>query len=152
MADATNQVKILGGKVTLYQRDDVKVPIRQCRITAKGVRGYIHRSTGERDLEVAKERALQILGELTQREKQNLPLRKKTFREVAAPFLQHARTQTLEGRKSKGRFNVMESTLRLYGIPFFGNRDISLIRKKDVIDCRRRRPVIGSRFRELIGA
>jgi integrase len=137
MAHAQHQVKIAGGKITLYQRGDVKQAVWQCRITAKGVRGYIHRSTGEQDFELAKERALQFLGEIGQRQQQNLPLKKKTFAEVAALFLKHAETQTKEGRKSDGRYKILEGTLRLYCIPFFGNRDITLIQKKDIIEYRR---------------
>ena len=41
MAYANNKQTIADGRITLYQRDDVKDAIWQCRITVKGVRGYV---------------------------------------------------------------------------------------------------------------
>jgi hypothetical protein len=39
MAYANNKQTIADGRITLYQRDDVKDAIWHCRITVKGVRG-----------------------------------------------------------------------------------------------------------------
>lgn len=87
MSHALHQYVIADGKITLYQRDDVKDGIWQCRMTIKGNRGYVRRSTGETSLEKAKEVALQILGELMPSKTQNLPMTRKTFAEVAAGYL-----------------------------------------------------------------
>jgi hypothetical protein len=81
---ALHQYVIADGKITLYQPDDVNDGIWQCRIIIKGNRGYVRRSTGETSLDKAKEVSLQILGELKQRQAQNLPMTRKTFAEVAA--------------------------------------------------------------------
>jgi len=78
MSHAANQVKIAEGQINLYQRDDVKDGVWQCRMNLKGHKGYVRRSTGETDLDRAKERSLQILGELNQRQSQNLPISRKT--------------------------------------------------------------------------
>ena len=136
MPHAQNQIKIASGRITLFQRDDVKDGIWQCRFPAKGVRGYINRSTGLTDLDEAKERALQILGEFNQRETQGLPLKRKNFTQVAASFLKHAETETKEGRKSDGRYGVLKGTMQRYLVPYFGNRDMALIQKKDIIEYR----------------
>ena len=136
MAHAQNQVKIASGRITLFQRDDVKDAIWHCRFTAKGGRGYVHRSTGLTDLEGAKERSLQILGEFNQREAQGLPLRKKSFAEVAASFLKDCETKWKEGQNSAGRYAIMKGTIQRYLVPYFGNRDITLIQKKDLIAYR----------------
>lgn len=87
MAHAQNQQIIANGKITLYQRDDVRDGRWHCRIKMKGHSGYVRRSTGEIEFEPAKEAALLILGELNQCVAQSLPLRKKTFAEVAATAL-----------------------------------------------------------------
>ena len=87
MAHAQNQQTIADGQITLYQRDDVKDARWQCRIRIKGHSGYVRRSTGQIDFDRAREASLQILGELNQRAAQSLPLRKKTFAEIAASFL-----------------------------------------------------------------
>ena len=50
-----NPCQIADGRITLYQRDDVRDGIWQCSLPAKGVRGYITRSTGLTDLDEAKE-------------------------------------------------------------------------------------------------
>jgi len=44
MAHADNQVKIADGRITLYQRDDVKDGQWQCRMSVKGHKGYPARS------------------------------------------------------------------------------------------------------------
>ncbi len=43
MAHADNQVKIADGRITLYQRDDVKDGQWQCRMSVKGHKGYLVR-------------------------------------------------------------------------------------------------------------
>lgn len=98
MLHALHCYVIADDKTTLYQRDDVKEGIWQCRMTIKGNRGYVRRSTGESSLEKTKEFSLQILGELKQRKAQNLPMNSKTFAEVAAGYLRDAQTRFQEGR------------------------------------------------------
>ena len=100
MSHAANQVKIAEGQITLYQRDDVKDGVWQCRMNLKGHKGYVRRSTGETDLDRAKERSLQILGELNQRQSQNLPISRKTFAEVASGYLRDAETRRRGGRRA----------------------------------------------------
>ena len=136
MAHAQNQQIIANGKITLYQRDDVRDGRWHCRIKMKGHSGYVRRSTGEIEFEPAKEAALLILGELNQRVAQSLPLRKKTFAEVAASYLKDAETRWKEGRNSEGRFLILKGTIQRYLIPYFGIRDITLIQKKDLMAYR----------------
>lgn len=136
MAHAQNQQIIANGQITLYQRDDVKDALWQCRIKIKGHSGYVRRSTGEVDFERAKEAALLILGELKQRVAQSLPLKRKTFSEIAASFLKDAETRWKEGRNSEGRYIIIKGTTQRYLIPYFGNRDITLIQKKDMMAYR----------------
>ena len=136
MPHALHQYVLADGKITLYQRDDVKNPLWQCRILIKGNRGYVRRSTGEAELERAKEVALQILGELKQRKAQNLPMTRKTFAEVAAGYLKDAETRWKEGRNSAGRHAIIKGTVQRYLVPYFGNRHINLIVKKDLMDYR----------------
>ena len=93
MPHALHQYVIADGKITLYQRDDVKGGIWQCRMVIKGNRGYVRRSTGETSLEKAKEVSLQILGELKQRKAQNLLMTRKTFAEVDAGNLRDTQTR-----------------------------------------------------------
>ena len=136
MSHAQNQVRVPNTPITLYQRDDVKDGVWQCRMKFKGHRGYIRRTTGQTDLNLAKDASLQILGEIKQRMAQNLPLSRKTFKEIAASFLKDAETRWQEGRNSEGRFKLIKGTLNRYLAPYFGNRDITLIQKKDLIEYR----------------
>ena len=136
MAHAQNMITIANGDITLYTRDDVKDGVWQCRMSLKGHRGYIRRSTQETDIERAKEVSLQILGELRQRQQQNLPLSRKTFAEVAKSFLRDAETRLKEGRNSAGRYAIIKGTLNRYHIPYFGKRDITLVSKRDLMAYR----------------
>ena len=152
MAHAQNQQTIANGQITLYQRDDVKDARWQCRIKIKGHSGYVRRSTGEIDFDRAKDAALLILGELNQRVAQALPLRKKTFAEIASSFLKDAETRWREGRNSEGRYSILKGTIQRYLIPYFGNRDITLIQKKDLMAYRAWRQsywITGPGFQEL---
>ena len=58
MAHAQNMTSIGDGRIKLYQRDDVKNAVWQCRIKMKGYRVPIRRTTEETDFERAKERVL----------------------------------------------------------------------------------------------
>ena len=152
MAHADNQQVIANGQITLYLRDDVKTPQWQCRFKIRGHSGYVRRSTGESDLDRAKEVSLQILGELNQRVTQNLPLKRKTFSEIAAAFLKDAETRWKEGRNSEGRYVLIKGTVQRYLVPYFGNRDITLIQKKDLMAYRAWRQaywVTGPGFEEI---
>lgn len=137
MTYAKNQTTIADGQITLYQRDDVKDQVWHLRIKQKGKKGYVRRSTGETDYARAESKALQILGELKQRQAQNLPLTSKKFHEVAGSYLRHAETEMKEGRRSPGRHELIKGTLKNYMLPYFGKRDIALIQKKDLIDYRK---------------
>jgi integrase len=137
MVYAKNQKTIADGQITLYQREDVKDQVWQIRIKLKGRAGYVRRSTGETDYARAESAALQILGELKQREAQQLPLTSKKFHEIAGSYLRHAETEMKEGKRSAGRHELIKGTLKLYLLPYFGNRDIALIQKKDLISYRK---------------
>ena len=136
MAHAQNMTSIGDGRIKLYQRDDVKNAVWQCRIKMKGYRVPIRRTTEETDFERAKERAFQILGELNQRVGQNLPLKKRSFDEIAESYLKIVETETKERRKSPGRQAIITGTLRRYLTPYFGKRDISTINKRDFLEYR----------------
>ena len=129
-------VTIADGAIKLYLRDESKDPRWQAHIKLNGDDKGIQRSTGERDLERAKHAALAILGELNHRISQNIPLRSKTFSEVAAIYLQEAERLYIEGRKSQGRYDIIRGTLRRYLLPYFGKRDITAIHRKDLMDYR----------------
>jgi hypothetical protein len=151
MAHAEHQVKIADNKITLYQRDDVRDGVWQCRMSIKGHKGYVRRSTNQTDLERAKEAALQILGEMNQRQSQNLPIRRKTFAEIDTSFLKDVETKWKEGRNSEGRYDIMRGTINRYLIPYFRKRDMTLVQKRDLMEYRAWRQaywVTGAGFKE----
>ena len=86
MVHAKNQTKILDGKITLYQRDDATDLVWQMRMRTEDGKGYVRRSTGETDLAKATAKALTIFGELQERLAQAIPLKRKTFAEIADSF------------------------------------------------------------------
>ena len=117
MAYANNKQTIADGRITLYQRDDVKDAIWQCRITVKGVRGYVKRTTGEKDFHKAAIVAIKLLGEIDHRIISDQPLSPSTFKAVAGQFIKAAKTRMDEGRSSEGRYLLIKGTLyhRLFG-------------------------------------
>ena len=136
MAYANNKQVIADGRITLYQREDVKDAVWQCRITFKGVRGYVKRTTGEKDFHKAAVVAIKLLGEIEHRIVSDQPLRASTFKAVAGEFIKAAKTRMDEGRSSAGRYHLIKGTLQRYFLPYFGKRDITMIKKKDLMDYR----------------
>ena len=136
MAYANNKQIIADGRITLYQRDDVKDAIWQCRIPFKGVRGYIKRTTGEKDFHKAAVVAIKLLGEIEHRIVTDQPLSPSTFKSVAGEFIKAAKTRMDEGRSSAGRYHLIKGTLQRYFLPYFGKRDITMIKKKDLVEYR----------------
>ncbi len=102
MPYANNKIILAEGRVTLYQRDDVKNPVWQCRITMKTVRGYIKRSTGESDPTKAMMVAIKLLGELEHRSANDQPLSAKRFKDVAAAYLRDATLGCRQGSCPSG--------------------------------------------------
>jgi len=136
MVYANNRQTIADGRITLYQRDDVKDAIWQCRITVKGVRGYVKRTTGEKDFHKAAIVAIKLLGEIDHRIISDQPLSPSTFKAVAGQFIKAAKTRMDEGRSSEGRYLLIKGTLQRYFLPYFGKRDITMIKKKDLVEYR----------------
>ncbi len=136
MVHAKNQTKILGGQITLYQRDDLKDPAWHMRVRIKGHKGYVRRTTGETDLAKATDKALTIYGELNERKAQAIPLLKKNFAEIADSFVREAKSRMEEGRSSAGRYEIVVGTLNRYLLPYFGKMDINYIQPKDLLAYR----------------
>jgi hypothetical protein len=114
----------------------VKEATWQCRITVKGVRGYVKRTTGEKDFHKAAIVAIKLLGEIEHRIVTDQPLSPSTFKAVAGQFIKAAKTRMDEGRSSEGRYLLIKGTLQRYFLPYFGKRDITMIKKKDLIEYR----------------
>ena len=130
------KVVIADGCIRLYRRDDTREPTWHAHLRLPGTEKGINRSTNERDLERAKHAALKMLGELSQRRAQNLPMRSMTFGEVAAVYLREADRLYHEGRKSLGRYEIIRGTLRRYLLPYFSAKDIMSIHRKDLMEYR----------------
>jgi hypothetical protein len=136
MVHAKNQTKILGGQITLYQRDDLKDATWHMRTRIEGHKGYVRRATGETDLAKATDKALTIYGELNERKAQAIPLLKKNFADIADSFVREAKSRMEEGRSSAGRYEIVVGTLNRYLLPYFGKMDINYIQPKDLLAYR----------------
>lgn len=136
MVHAKNQTKILGGQITLYQRDDLKDATWHMRVRIEGHKGYVRRATRETSLAKATDKALLIYGELNERKAQSIPLQKKNFAEIADSFAREAKSRMEEGRSSAGRYEIVVGTLNRYLLPYFGKMDINYIQPKDMLAYR----------------
>lgn len=137
MAHARDQIKIADGRITLYKRDDVKDNIWHIRIKMPSKKTYVRRTTGETDFEKATQKAFEILGELNEREKNNLPLSKRTFNDICSSYLRGIENDLKNNRILQSRYRFITGTIRLYFNPYFGSKDIGNIRKIDIINYRR---------------
>ena len=97
--------------------------------------GFAARQT-KTNLEEAKLSAVMLYAEFTQRLEQNLPVKRVTFWEIASLFIQDAHRRHTEGIRSIGRTEVIAGTLRRYLVPYFGDKDIAAINKRDVMNYR----------------
>ena len=137
MAHARDQIKLAGGRITLYKRDDVKDGIWHCRIKMPSVKTYVRRSTGEIDFDKASEKSFEIFGELKERERNNLPLGKRLFNEISKSYFNGIEIDFKNKKISKTRYRFIESVIRLYFNQYFGMRDIGRIHQSDVTNYRR---------------
>ena len=137
MNDHPKEVRLHDDQIVLYQREDVESAVWHARMSfPKKYKGWVRRTTNKTNLEEAKLSAVMLYAEFTQRLEQNLPVKRVTFREIASLFIQDAHRRHTEGIRSIGRTQVIEGTLRRYLVPYFGDKDIAAINKRDVMNYR----------------
>jgi integrase len=129
---AKNQIKINSGKITLYQREDVADGIWHCRFKIKGHKGYIRRSTGQIDRELANDSAIAHCAEAEFRQKNDIPIKRQTFTQLAMGYLKVVEREFREKQKSEGRYTLIKGTLDRYLIPYWGKRDVTQLSKQDI--------------------
>jgi len=117
------------GRITLYLREETKDPIWQARFKVADHRGYIRKSTGETDYDKAKARSYEMLITYEQRALHNLPVKRKSFKDIAILYYQKMELEHKEGRRSEGNLRVKRNTIFRYLIPYFGKRDINILKK-----------------------
>jgi hypothetical protein len=120
------------GRITLYLREETKDPIWQARFKVADHRGYIRKSTGETDYDKAKARSYEMLITYEQRALHNLPVKRKSFKDIAILYYQKMELEHKEGRRSEGNLRVKRNTIFRYLIPYFGKRDINILKKRDI--------------------
>ena len=137
MNDHPKEVRLHDDQIVLYQREDVESAVWHARMSfPKKYKGWVRRTTNKTNLEEAKLSAVMLYAEFTQRLEQNLPVKRVTFREIASLFIQDAHRRHTEGIRSIGRTEVIAGTLRRYLVPYFGDKDIAAINKRDVMNYR----------------
>jgi len=97
------------------------------RANIEGVRGYIRRTTNEKDLTLAKAEAKKQFIELVGRQKQNLSVKRQKFDEVFKLWL-----QTAIKRKTETRYKYIVGTYERYLKQHFGKLEMTQIRQKQL--------------------
>ena len=116
----TTQV-ILPRELIVYQRGDSDV--WQCRVKVDNK--WLSRTTRERDLNRAIERAKRLLFEAQLRKESNIPVVTKKFRDIAKLAKQQMQDELANPKmKAPVSFNQYIKIIDDYLIPFFGNKNI----------------------------
>jgi len=123
-------ISLLPNKLTLYRRSHSGR--WQCRYKLKG-RGWHRESTGEHELEDAREAAFKLYYSAEERARNNLPVNTRRFKHVA----EHAKRrmqQELAYGTGKGVYKQYIRVIDQHLIPYFGNRQIDSITVADLHD------------------
>lgn len=95
-----SQERLLDGKVKLQLRNG----IFQARIyKGEGTRGYVWKSTKTRDIEVARQRAMQFSAEIDYKKENNIPLTSPTFSRVLNEYVAMREAQYERGNYVRGK-------------------------------------------------
>ena len=112
---------ILPRELIVYQRSDSDV--WQCRVKVDNK--WFSKTTKERDLEKAIERAKRLLFEAQLRNESNIPVVTKKFRDIAKLAKQQMQDELANPKmKAPVSFNQYVKIIDDYLIPFFGNKNI----------------------------
>jgi hypothetical protein len=96
----SNQERLADGKVQLQLRNG----IFQARIyQGERTRKYVWRSTKERELEAARQKAMQILAEIEYKQLNNIPLVSPTFSKVLDEYVAMRQAQFDRGNYVRGK-------------------------------------------------
>ena len=115
---------ILPRELIVYQRGDSDV--WQCRLKVDNK--WMARTTKERDLDKAIDRAKRMLFEAQLRKESNLPVVTKKFRDIAKLTKQQMVDELANPKmKAPVSFNQYVKIIDDYLMPFFGNKNIDTI-------------------------
>ena len=131
METGQREFTLRGGRIILHTRAGDRHGVWQCRLRLGAANKLVRRSTRTTDLAEAKLAAEELYEELRFRQRNNEPLKKTTFKQVADDYLRKVARDVAEGRLSKGRLTLVKGTLRRYLLPFFGTRFINTIGRVD---------------------
>lgn len=121
---------ILPRELIVYLRGDSDV--WQCRIKVENK--WFSKTTKERELDKAIERAKRMLFEAQLRNESNIPIVSKKFRDIAKLSKQQMQDELANPKmKAPVSFNQYIKIIDDYLIPFFGNKNIDSI-NFDVLD------------------
>ncbi|MEI6460241.1 MAG: hypothetical protein WCP04_15130 [Pseudomonadota bacterium] len=120
--------------LVVYRRE--RSDIWQCRFKVAGL--WQRKSTQERDLKLAKERARELMITAEIRKRENLPVVSRKFRDVAKLAIDRMEREQAAGR-GKSSFKHYIVVIEDYLIPILGNRSIANIDQTalDELDVRR---------------
>lgn len=134
MAHTQNKHELRGGRVIVYTRDDVQDGIWQCRIRVPGLKKYVRKSTGTKDLDDAIRFADDVYAVVLHKHQNDIPVFTKSFDEIADELLRRAERDAEHGRLSDGRVGLIRGTLDRYLRGYYGRKAIDKITAKDIAD------------------
>ncbi|TVO66467.1 tyrosine-type recombinase/integrase [Spiribacter aquaticus] len=123
-------ISLLPNKLTLYRRSHSGR--WQCRYKLKG-RGWHRESTGEHELDDAREAAFKLYYSAEERARNNLPVNTRRFKHVAEHAKQRMQQELAYGT-GKGVYKQYVRVIDQHLIPYFGNRQIDSITVADLHD------------------
>ncbi|CAA7614679.1 conserved hypothetical protein [Magnetospirillum sp. LM-5] len=125
-------VHILGGSIALYQRLYMGTQTWTARYKIRGMKGYLTKTTGKRDLAEAKEVALEKHAELTADFRRGIPIRSRTFKLAVNAYLEDLQTAVLTGRATERTMKDNKAVIDRYLLPYFESKAIDAIRQEQI--------------------
>jgi len=128
-----NRIDLNGdGRVLLYQRDDVKNPKWQCRISVQGSSGNVRFSTKETDQRKAERIALDKYQELYFKVRDGGSLKGKPFSDVFTEWSEYLNVS--KPTVTKQHLSQIKRKVETTALVFFKNKPIDEITESDLMD------------------
>lgn len=127
-----NVVHILDGAIALYQRLYMGTLTWTARYKIKGHKGYVTKTTGKRDLDEAKEVALEKFYELTADHRRGIAIHSRTFQRSVDAYLEDLAAAVASGKKTARTQRDNKAVIDRYLLPYFKSKAIDAIMQEHI--------------------
>lgn len=127
-----NAIKLLDGQITLRQRPNMGTQTWTAEFRLPGKKGRIKKATGTRDLDKAKQIALDSFYDFVALDRQGLSPAPRNFGAATKEYLARLKAEVNLGSRTQRAYDDFEAVANRYYVPYFGKMAIDRISESDL--------------------